>query len=556
MIRPEPEGDGREREISRKREPSERKREVRRDEENWTGQNRLSSPFLSRFRLFAFSRSLRSLLPLRGLFGLFAFLLAGCGPRLGSPERPLRLDDVAAAAGIRFRHTNGASGRLYLPETLGSGCAVLDYDGDGHLDLFLVNSGPLPGFRGKGPFTQALYRGDGRGHFTDVTRAAGLAVPFYGIGCAVGDYDNDGHPDLYVTALGPNHLFHNNGNGTFTDVTRQAGVGDPRFSTSAAWLDYDRDRFLDLFVCNYVKWSAATNQVQVDEKGVRHLGGVALYPGEASALYHNNGNGTFTDVTRRAGISSPTGGALGVAVDDYDDDGWPDLIVADDERPNRLYRNNRDGTFTELGVAAGIAYGANGQARAGMGVDTGDELGNGRESVVIGNLSQEAMALFRDAGEGRYEDQAAAAGLREASLPFLTFGVLLADLDLDGRLDIVSVNNGAPLLLRSTPPPGRHWLQVRVQGTRSNRDGLGTRVEIEAGGRRQNRWIRSGSSYASQNERAAFFGLGDATRIERLTVHWPNGGSETLRNVSANQRLLIREGLRAKRPSEVRERER
>ena len=219
--------------------------------------------------------------------------------------------------------------------------------------------------------------GSGPGSLASGRGPAGLAVDSYGLGAAVGDYDNDGHPDLYVTALGPNHLFHNNGNGTFTDVTRQAGVGDPRFSTSAAWLDYDRDRFLDLFVCNYVKWSAATNQVQVDEKGVRHLGGVALYPGEASALYHNNGNGTFTDVTRRAGISSPTGGALGVAVDDYDDDGWPDLIVADDERPNRLYRNNRDGTFTDLGVAAGIAYGANGQARAGMGVDTGDELGNG-----------------------------------------------------------------------------------------------------------------------------------------------------------------------------------
>jgi hypothetical protein len=300
---------------------------------------------------------------------------------------------------------------------------------------------------------------------------------------------------------------------------------------------------------------------------------------------------------------------------DEDGDGWPDLIVANDERPNQLYRNNRDGTFTDLGVAAGIAYAANGQARAGMGVDTGDEEGNGRESVVIGNLSQEALALFREVGEGRCEDQAAAAGLREASLPFLTFGVLFADLDLDGRLDIVtanghidenvgafgagvqfpermlffhnigggqyrergkaigldqavvgrglalgdfnedgapdlliSVNNGAPLLLRSTPPPGRHWLQVRVRGTRSNRDGLGTRIEIEAGGRRQSGWIRSGSSYASQSERAAFFGLGDATRVERLTVHWPNGGSETMRDLPADQRLLIQERAPAEAP--------
>jgi hypothetical protein len=376
----------------------------------------------------------------RVLFGLLALLSAGCGPRLGSAERPLQLENVAARAGIHFRHTNGASSRLYLPETLGSGCAFLDYDGDGHLDLFLVNSGPLPGFRGTGPFYPALYRGDGRGHFTDVTRAAGLAVSSYGIGCAVGDYDNDGHPDLYLTALGPNHLFHNDGNGTFTDVTKKAGVLDGRFSTSAAWLDYDRDGFLDLFVCSYVKWSPETNRVQTDPKGVPHLDGIAFYPGQPSVLYHNSGNGTFRDVTRRAGVANPTGDALGIAVYDEDGDGWPDLIVTNDERPNYLYHNNRNGTFTELGAAAGIAYAANGQARAGMGVDTGDELNNGRESVVIGNFSEQALGLFREVGAGRYEDQAALAGLREASLPFLTFGVLFADLDLDGRLDIVAAN--------------------------------------------------------------------------------------------------------------------
>lgn len=577
----------------------------------------------SEFRAFVLSR-------FRVLFALLLFWLAGCGPRLGSPERPLQLEDVAAAAGIRFRHTSGASGRYYLPETIGSGCAFLDYDGDGHLDLFLVNSAALPGFTGAGPFTQALYRGDGRGHFTDVTRAAGLAVQFYGIGCAVGDYDNDGHPDLYVTALGPNHLFHNNGDGTFSDVTKKAGVGDPHFSSSAAWFDYDRDGLLDLFVGNYVGWTAAANQVPRDEKGVPHMGGVAAYPGEPSTLYHNKGDGTFADVTRRAGVANREGGTLGVAVWDYDGDGWPDLLLANDLRPNRLYRNNRDGTFTELGLAAGIAYAANGSARAGMGIDTGDELGNGRESVVIGNFSEQALALFRDVGApgpgptlsvgggtvggrsvgpGRFEDQAALAGLREASLPFLTFGVLFADLDLDGLLDItaanghidenaaalstavqfpermlffhnigggqyrergmavglqqavvgrglalgdfdedgdpdllVSVNNGQPLLLRNTPPPGRHWLQVRVIGTRSNRDGLGTRVEIGSGGRVQRRWIRSGSSYASESEHAAFFGLGAAAWVERLTVRWPSGGSETLRDLPADQRVLIREG--------------
>jgi hypothetical protein len=570
------------------------------------------------------------------LAGLFVLLsTAGCGPRLGSPDRPLQLEDVAAAAGIQFHHTNGASGRLYLPETLGSGCAFLDYDGDGHLDLFLVNSGPLPGFQGHGPFYPALCRGDGKGHFTDVTRQAGLAFESYGIGSAVGDYDNDGNPDLYVTALGPNHLFHNNGNGTFTDATRRAGVGDPRFSSSAAWFDYDRDGKLDLFVCNYVRWSPAVNVVSADPKGDRHLGGVGLYPSERSTLYRNNGDGTFTDVTGRAGVGNADGAALGVAVCDFDADGWPDLVIANDMRPNRLYRNMGDGTFTELGQAVGIAYAPNGEKRAGMGVDTADELGAGQESVLIGNLSQQALALYRPAsassppalggaggaasppalggpggaGIPHYEDQAAAAGLREASLPFLTFGALFADLDLDGRPDIVaanghidenverldvgvtfaermlffhnigegqyrergeavglkqpilgrglalgdfdedgdpdllvSTNNGAPLLLRNTPPPGRHWLQVRLEGTKSSRDALGSRVEIEVAGRRQTAWVRGGSSYASQSEPAAFFGLGDATRVDRLIVHWPRGGVETLRNLTADRRLLIREG--------------
>jgi enediyne biosynthesis protein E4 len=521
----------------------------------------------------------------------------------------VRLEDVAAAAGITFRHTNGASGGLYLPETIGSGGAFLDYDGDGHLDIFLVNSAPLPGFRGKGPFYPALYRGNGKGHFSDVTRAAGLAVECYGVGCAVGDYDNDGDPDLYLTAMGPNHLFRNNGDGGFTDVTKQAGVGDPRFSSSAAWIDHDRDGDLDLFVCNYVQWSLEKNLVQADEKGVRHLGGVALHPGEPNTLYRNDGDGHFTDVTADAGLFSHDGAALGVAVWDYNRDGWPDLAIANDMRPNQLYRNNRNGTFTEIAVGAGVAYAPNGEARAGMGIDTGDEAGSGQESILIGNFSEQALALYRPAGDGRYEDQAAAAGLREASLPYLSFGALFADLDLDGWLDIVAanghidenvaalgagvtfaerplffhnrgdgqyrergeavglkravvgrglavgdfdedgdpdllltVNNGAPLLLRNAPPPGRHWLQVRVTGTHSSRDALGTRIELEAGGRRQSKWIRSGSSYASQSEPAACFGLGDATRVDQLTVHWPRGGKETLRDLPVDQRVLVREG--------------
>src|SRR6266852_4525598 len=282
---------------------------------------------------------------------LLALLLSGCPlrsnpvpdssvpPPAGARTSVVRFTDVTATAGIRFQHTNGSSGRLYTAETAGSGCAFLDYNNDGRLDLFLVNSSRLPGYPGNGPFYSALYRNNGDGSFTDVTKDAGLAVDCYGMGVAIADYDGDGFQDLYLTAVGPNHLFHNNGNGTFTDVTRKAGVGDPRFSTSAAFLDYDRDGRLDLFVCNYCVWKPALNKVCPDSLGRKHLCGPSYYQGSSSALYRNNGDGTFSDVTKKAGLYNPAGKALGVAVWDDDDDGWPDLAVAQDMEPNLLYRN-------------------------------------------------------------------------------------------------------------------------------------------------------------------------------------------------------------------------
>jgi len=258
----------------------------------------------SLFRAFAFSNS-RSVSPLAFICGAL-LASAGCERRPAAPAAvvppPIRYTDVAESAGISFRHQSGRSGRFYLPETMGSGCAFLDYNNDGHLDLFLVNSSRLPGFTGKGPFYPALYRNRGDGTFENVTHAAGLEVECYGMGCAVGDYDNNGYADLYLTALGPNHLFHNNGNGTFTDVTRKAGVGDPRFSASAAWLDYDRDGLLDLFVCNYCDWSPALNPVLTDATGHKHMAGPRRYKGAPSTLYRNRGDGTFEDVTRRAGV--------------------------------------------------------------------------------------------------------------------------------------------------------------------------------------------------------------------------------------------------------------
>src|SRR5262249_48445057 len=345
-----------------------------------------------------------------------------------------------------FRHQSGRSGRLYLPETMGSGCAFLDYDGDGHLDIFLVNSSRLPGFTGKGPFYPALYRNRGNGTFEDVTKPAGLAIDCYGMGCAVGDYDNDGHPDLYLTALGPNHLFHNNGNGTFTDVTAHAGVGDPRWSSSAAWLDYDRDGRLDLFVCNYCRWNERMKNVCPDSRGRRHICTPNFYEGAPSTLYHNEGGGVFKDVTRRAGVYNDVGKSLALAVFDENDDGWPDIAIANDLEPDLLYRNNRDGTFTEVGVEAGTAYSASGRARAGMGIDTAVEAdgaadgGSSPESILVGNFSKEMLGLYRGDGHGHYLDAAAPAGLAAPSLPFLTFAVLFCDYDLDGRPDILTAN--------------------------------------------------------------------------------------------------------------------
>jgi hypothetical protein len=376
---------------------------------------------------------------------------AGCGRQpsgaaaAGTPIAPARFVDAARELGVRFRHTSGKSGRLYLPETMGAGCAFLDYDEDGRLDLYLVNSSRLPGFTEPGPFYSGLYHQRPDGAFEDRTQQAGLALDVFGNGCAVGDYDNDGHVDLYLCCMGPNHLFHNNGNGTFTEVTRRAGVGDAKLSTSAAWVDYDRDGDLDLFVGNYCRWSPSLNVV-CHANGWRHMCPPDHYRGQPSTLYRNNGDGTFTDVTRAAGVYSDVGKALGVVVWDFNDDGWPDFMVANDMEPNLLYRNNRDRTFTEVGVEAGVAYSAAGKARAGMGIDTGDDENNGHEAILIGNNSREGLALFRsdsgapDARGGQFVDDADGAGLFQPSFLYLTFGAMFCDVDLDGRKDIITVN--------------------------------------------------------------------------------------------------------------------
>jgi hypothetical protein len=564
-------------------------------------------------------------------------MAVGCGRHPAVTAAPdgtagVRLVDVTRQAGISFRHQSGASGRLYLPETMGAGCAFLDYDGDGWQDLFLVNSGRLPGFRGKGPFYPALYRNRGDGTFEDVTRQAGLAFECYGMGCAVGDYDNDGREDLYVTALGGNHLFRNErtptGEAHFVETTRQAGVAGYGFSTSCAWVDVDRDGDLDLFVCHYARWRPEINRVCSSPVGPS-LCRPDTYQGEPSVLYRNNGDGTFTDVSVAAGIASPAGKSpgvpvwdysggksLGVAVCDYDRDGWPDLAIANDMEPNQLYRNQRDGTFREVGAETRMARGRNGEARGGMGIDTADPLNDGHEVILVGNFSQEGLAFFREDGQGGFADQADEVGLFGPSLPFVVFGALFCDYDLDGFPDILTANghvsphverlggsitftqrlalyhntgpgpDGLPhyvevgeragaalgtrrvwrglawadydrdgdpdflitacndrlMLLRNDRGNANHWLKVRLKGVKSNREGLGSRVTVEAAGRRQTGWVRSGSSYASSSELKALFGLGSASQAERITVRWPSGMAQTLTNVAGDREILVEEG--------------
>jgi hypothetical protein len=366
------------------------------------------------------------------LVGLFFALAAAPAPRL-------TFTDITRQAGIRFVHDNGAFGRKYLPETIGSGVVFFDADGDGWPDLFFVDSMGWPGHPAARSVS-TLYHNNHDGTFTDVTRRSGLGVPMYGIGAAAADYDNDGAVDLYVTALGANHLFHNAGHGRFEEVTASAGVGDPGFSTSALWFDYDNDGKLDLYVANYVQWSPDKDLYCTLDGNAKSYCTPESYKGASGTLYHNRGNGTFEDVTRKAGVFDPASKALGVAMLDYDGDGRIDLFIANDTQPNRLYRNKGNGTFEDVAVTAGVAFDEAGVARSGMGVDAADYDGSGRPSVVIGNFSNQMMSLYTNEGNGLFIDEAPASTLGRASLLTLTFGCFFVDADLDGLPDILAAN--------------------------------------------------------------------------------------------------------------------
>jgi enediyne biosynthesis protein E4 len=350
------------------------------------------------------------------------------------------LTDVTSGAGIQFHHNSGAYGGKLLPETLGSGCAFLDYDADGWQDILLINGMDWAGHK-RDRSTLKLYRNNRNGTFTDVTHAAGLDVEIYGMGVAVGDYNNDGFPDILITCVGQNRLFRNTGKGTFVDVTSKSGLGGRQaLSTSALWFDFDRDGLLDLFVCNYVRWSPEHDVFcSLDGKHKSYCTPEA-YRGETCWLFRNRGDGTFEDITAKSGVFDSSSKSLGVAMFDYDHDGWPDLLVANDTQPNKLYRNQHDGTFKDVGMEAGVALSPDGKARAGMGVDTGDFTNSGAQGLAITNFDNEMAGLYRAGGCGTFEDVAAQAGVGLPTKNSLGFGCVFFDVNLDGCLDLAIAN--------------------------------------------------------------------------------------------------------------------
>ena len=521
----------------------------------------------------------------------------------------VRFTDVTEEAGIQFRHFKGETGKRYLPETMGSGVAVLDFDQDGWMDLFFVNGWRLELGRPEGAGS-VLYRNRGDGTFGDVTREAGLGSHAYGMGAAAGDYDNDGFPDLYVTNLGLNRLYRNNGDGTFSDITFEAGVGDPSWGASAAWLDADNDGHLDLFVTNYVRWTPAQDQWCGYGPGAKHYCTPEIFSGDTSRLFRNLGNGRFRDVTKEAGLFNSTGKALGVALWDFDGNGLMDLVVAEDTQPDKIYLNRGGFRFEEVGTRNGFGFSESGQARAGMGVDVADVDNDGGGVVAVTNFSYEGIGFYRWGKGLNFIDQAVPAGIGQPSLLSLGFGLLFLDYDLDGWQDLLAVNghiddlvetvqtrltyrqrpllfrngrdgrflpmgretgsaldrtyagrgaaaidydndgdldlavteNGGPAhLLRNQGGNRNHWIQIRLVGNASNRDGIGTLVTVKSGSTTQRRYRRSGSSYLSESDPRLTFGLDESKQVDRLELRWPSGITQVQEDVAAGQLLVVRE---------------
>ena len=352
------------------------------------------------------------------------------------PSTGVKFTDITTASGIKFTHNAGKTGKKYLPETLGAGVAIFDADGDGWADILLINSKDWTP-RGRRTLS-ALYRNNKNGTFTNITAGSGLDVEMYGLGVAAGDFDNDGKEDVYITALEGDHLFHNEGGGKFRDVTKTSGIANASFSTSAAWLDYDRDGKLDLFVANYVQWTQKGDLWCSLDGATKSYCTPESYKGTSSKLYHNLGGGKFEDVSQKAGVGDPTSKSLGVTIFDFDGDGWPDIFVANDTQPNKLYHNMKNGTFKETGMTAGVAFGEDGVARGAMGVDTSDYDRSGRAHLLVGNFSNQMIGLYHNEGTGLFVDEAPSSTVGRASLLSLSFGVFFFDFDLDGNPDILA----------------------------------------------------------------------------------------------------------------------
>jgi enediyne biosynthesis protein E4 len=530
--------------------------------------------------------------------------------------------DAAKQAGISHKTIfGGDKTNKYLLETTGCGVAFFDYDNDGWLDLFFVNGTRLEGLpKGRAPVNH-LYKNNRDGTFTDMTEKAGLLRSGWGQGVCIGDYDNDGFDDLFISYWGKNALYHNNGDGTFTDVSEKSGVvgTETRWGTGCAFVDYDRDGKLDLFVANYCGGDLSSWPLPEAGpclyKGVLVACGPPGLPGGKNILYHNNGDGTFTDVSERAGILKENGTyGLGVLVSDFDNDGWPDIYVANDSQPSAFYHNNHDGTFTDIGIMSGCAYSQDGKPQAGMGVTAADYDCDGWLDIFRTNFSEDTDSLYHNTGKAVFDDVTFAAGLgmntrnlswgcgfldldndgwadifvasghiypeieslnidihyREPKTVYLNLrdgrfediskqlgeavqrpissrGCAFGDFDNDGDIDVaVNPVNDFPQLLRCDPAGGtagaNHWIKVRTRGTKSNRSGIGARIECVTGDHRQIDEVRSGGSFASQNDLRVHFGLGAATRVDRLVVRWPSGQVDTVENVAADQLVYIEEG--------------
>lgn len=558
------------------------------------------------------------------LFVLILLGVMGCHQSNSSRPEPLGISttvqpivatnvhftDITHQAGIHFKQWGGGWGKKVFLEEVGSGCAFLDYDNDGWLDILLLNGAPISGGPKRPDAVHAypaLYHNNHDGTFTDVTQQMGLKKQMYAIGVAVGDYDNDGWDDIYISGYGESHLFHNEAGKGFKDVTERAHVNDKQFGASCCWLDYDNDGFLDLYVCNYVKWDPQ-HDIRCGTPQKPSYCSPELYEGVTNCLYHNNRNGTFTEVAEQMGVAGKGSKSLGVTLLDYDDDGWMDIFVANDGKPNLLFHNDQGKGFHNVALEYGVAFPDTGTPKSGMGTDAADFNNTGRPGLIVGNFSSEGLTLSRSESNGIFTDVSASAGVFNASLNCLTFGTFFFDYDLDGYKDIFAANghiqddinehypavtyrerplvfqnrhngnfdevgvqlglteklvarsacygdfdndgdldilvstlNGEPHLYRNDGGNRNHWLKVQTIGHRSNRDGIGARVQVEASGMHQVDWVRSGSSYCAQSDRRLCFGLGSATRAERITVRFPSGKVISLVKVLADRLLIVDE---------------